>query len=99
MIKTFYDFMVIPLMVSHHRTKFGGHRHCGKGDIMVLVCQEILQNHIIKRSCYFMGRPIKASYHTATFSNHNLSGRGVMILVVHVILQDHMIKESCDFMG
>ena len=55
-IKTFYDFMVIPFKVSHHRTKFGGHRHSGKGDIMVLLCQEILQNHMIKRSRYFMGR-------------------------------------------
>ena len=26
-------------------TKFGGHRHCGIGDIMVLVCQVISQDH------------------------------------------------------
>ena len=24
-------------MISHHLAKFGGHRHCGSGDIMSLV--------------------------------------------------------------
>ena len=27
-------------MVSHHPAKFGGHRHCGSGDIMFLVAEE-----------------------------------------------------------
>ena len=27
-------------MVSHHPAKFGGHRHCGSGDIMLLVAEE-----------------------------------------------------------
>ena len=27
-------------MVSHHSAKFGGHRHCGSGDIMFLVAKE-----------------------------------------------------------
>ena len=37
-------------MLSHHRTKFGGHRHCGSGDIMVLIWRVVLQaskNHVI----------------------------------------------------
>ena len=41
---------------SHHPAKFGGHGHCGSGDIMLLVCQGILQDHIVKPSCDFMGR-------------------------------------------
>ena len=28
--------------------KFAGDRHCGSGDIITLVCQMILQNHVIK---------------------------------------------------
>ena len=27
-------------MVSHHPGKFGGHKHCGKGDIMFLEVEE-----------------------------------------------------------
>ena len=27
-------------MISHHSVKFGGHRHCGNGDIMVLTVEE-----------------------------------------------------------
>ena len=27
-------------MVSHHPAKFGGHRHCGSGDIMFLFAEE-----------------------------------------------------------
>ena len=41
-------------MVSHHLTKFGSHRHCGSGDIIVLVCYAIFQNHVIKKSYDFM---------------------------------------------
>ena len=37
-------------MVSLHPTKFGGHRHCDSGDIIVLVCHLILQDHMIKVS-------------------------------------------------
>ena len=27
-------------MVHHHAATFGGHRHCGSGDIMLLVVEE-----------------------------------------------------------
>ena len=27
-------------MISHCPAKFGGHRHCGSGDIMLLVAEE-----------------------------------------------------------
>ena len=45
-------------MLSHHLpVMFSGHEHCGCGsrDIMVSVCQMILQNHVIKGLCDFMG--------------------------------------------
>ena len=37
-----------PRSVSHHPTKFCGFRHCGSGDIMILVCHVILEDHVIK---------------------------------------------------
>ena len=43
------------LKVSHHPIKFGGHTHCYIGDIMILVCCMISQDHIIRGSCAFIG--------------------------------------------
>ena len=37
-----------PPNVNHHPTKFCGFRHCGHGDIMILVCHVILEDHVIK---------------------------------------------------
>ena len=38
-------------MVSHYPAKFGGHHgNCVSADIMVLVCQRILQDIVIKGS-------------------------------------------------
>ena len=34
-------------MISHHPVMFSGHRHCGSGDIMGVVCHVILQDHIV----------------------------------------------------
>ena len=33
--------------------KPSGHKSCGIGDKMVLVCQMIYQEHVIKESCYY----------------------------------------------
>ena len=41
---------------SHHPTKFGGHRHCDGGDIIILVCHVISQDHVMKPSCDFMSK-------------------------------------------
>ena len=40
--------------MSHHSNKFGGHRHCGIGDITILVCHVISQDHVIKGLCPFI---------------------------------------------
>ena len=45
-----------PSKVSYHSAKFGGHRHYGNGDILVLVCHITSQDHVIKASCDFMGK-------------------------------------------
>ena len=45
-------------MGSHHSAKFGCHRHSRNRDIMVLVCQVTLQDHIIKDLYDFMIRSL-----------------------------------------
>ena len=42
-------------MVSHHLAKFIRHRHCGSGDLAVLAFHVILQDHVVKGSCDFIG--------------------------------------------
>ena len=42
-------------MVSHQPSKFGLHRRCDSGGMMVLVCHVISLNHMIEKSCDFMG--------------------------------------------
>ena len=49
-IRALYDFMVSDL------SKFGGHRHCGTGNVTALVCHFISQDHQIKGSWNFIGR-------------------------------------------
>ena len=33
-------------MISHQSFRFGGHRQSGSGNIMVLVCHVILEDHV-----------------------------------------------------
>ena len=42
----------IHYQVCQYLTKSGGHRHCGSGAIVVLVCYVISQDHVIKESSY-----------------------------------------------
>ena len=37
-----------PIKVSYHLAKFGGHWHSGSGDIIILVCHVISQDHVTK---------------------------------------------------
>ena len=75
-----------PPNVNHDPTKFGGHRHCSSGEIIVLVCHVILQGDVIKVSFDFIGRDHQSELTPPTFGNYSHSGSGVtMILVFHVI--------------
>ena len=42
--------------VSQHPAKFGDHRHCNRGGIIVPVCHVILQDHDTKGLSNIMGR-------------------------------------------
>ena len=41
--------------MSYHTAKSGGHSHSGSGVIKNLVCHVILQDHVVKGSCDFIG--------------------------------------------
>ena len=43
-------------MVSYHLDKFTGNKHSSSGNILVLVCHRILQDHMNKVLGNFMGR-------------------------------------------
>ena len=43
------------LMPGQHTATFGGHRLCGRRDIIFLVCLVISQDRVIKGSCDYMG--------------------------------------------
>ena len=42
------------LNVSHDTAKFDVHRHCGSGDVKVLICHIILQDDATKGSYNFV---------------------------------------------
>ena len=86
-------------MVSHHPAKCSGHRHCGcgSGDIIVLLCKMILQKHLVKELCDFLGGSPMVNHRPAKFGDHGHCDSGdIMVLVCHVILQGHVIKASCE---
>ena len=45
-----------PINLNYYLVKFGGHRHHGSEDIMILVCQVISEDHMIKGSSDFIKR-------------------------------------------
>ena len=44
------------MKISYHHAKFGSDKHCGSGDIMILVCHVISHKQVIKGSCNFISR-------------------------------------------
>ena len=67
-------------------------------DIMVLICQVILYDHIIIGSYDFMGRSV-SSYHPCIFCTHrHTDSEDIAVLDCHMISQDHVIY-SYDFIA
>ena len=70
-----------PLKVIQHPTKYGHHSHFGSGDLIVLVCHLILEDHVIKDSCDFISRG-QSSLVTILLCSVNT---GTMVLGIHAI--------------
>ena len=67
---------------------------------MVLVCQLVSQDNVMKQRCDFMDRSPSGQATILQSLDHSHSNSGViMILVCHVITHDHMIKVKRGFMG
>ena len=62
-------------MASHQLAKFGGHRHCSGGHIMISDCHVSSQNLVIKVSYDFLGRS-PSSYHPGKFGGHRHANSG-----------------------
>ena len=58
-------------MVRYHPVRFGGHGHCGSGDIMLLVV-EIKFPHVLASIRHFCLSLKHMAYHAHT---HEISGR------------------------
>ena len=71
-----------PIKVSYNSAKFSGHRQSSIGDVVILVCRVISQDHVL-----YGQEPIEVSYHPDKFGGYRLSGSGdIMGLVCRVIL-------------
>ena len=65
----------------------------------MLVCQWILQDHVIKGSCDFKGRSPSSSATIYKSGGHRHSDSGdIMVFICHVTTEDHVIKALFDFM-
>ena len=86
------------LKVSHYSGKFGGHKHCGSGDIILLVCHAISQDHTTKGLSNYGWKSLKESHHPAKFGDHRHCDSGdIIVLVCHFILQGLLIKGSSKY--
>ena len=64
-------------------TKFGRHRHCGRGDYHVTS-----YDFVFRESCGIMG-----VFPPTKFGDHRSCGRGdIKLLVCHVISRDYVVR-------
>ena len=80
-------------------SKFGGHRHSGSRNIMVLVCDLVRPRG--QRVIWPDEKElIKVSYWSAKLGGHmNCGNEDIMVFVCHMVSRDHVIKAYCEFMG
>ena len=73
------------------------YRHCGWGDITLLVSHKIWEDHVIKVTLW--AGAYKVSQHHVKFGGHkHIASREINVFVYHVTLQDHVIKPLCGFL-
>ena len=70
----------VTLWVSQQHAKFCGHRCCGGRNIIILGCQVISLEHVIKGSCNYMVRSQtrKITSHVAKFGGHRHCGEDII---------------------
>ena len=89
-----------PIKVNYRLVMFVSHGHCGSEDTMILVCQVISHDNMIKGFLRLLRQVAIKVSHPAKFGGQKRCGsKDIMILVCHVTLQDHVIRWSIDFKG
>ena len=86
------------LEVNHLPAKFGGHRHCGRGDVFSLPCYFARSHDQMVTWLYGWG-PVMVGHHPAKFGGYRISGSEDMFWFCHVISQTHVSEESWHFTG
>ena len=76
----------IPLTLSYHPAKSGGHRSCTRGD-MFLIWHVTSHDHMVRGLCDFIG------------ARKSFGRRDTMFLIFHVTSRDHMIRWPCNSMS
>ena len=64
----------LPALLSHHPTKFGGHKSCASKDILFLVCHVTSRDYLVREVHGMISLVI--SDFSAKFGDHRLFGRG-----------------------
>ena len=83
-------------IVCNHPANFGGHRHYGSGDKMLLIYHMTSSDHVFKELYDFMG--CRVSHHLARFTGHRPCGSSdIAVKRFYVILQDMEIKRPGNF--
>ena len=90
----------VPLIISLHPDKFGGHRYCARKEILFFVCHMTSRDFVVRESCDYGWVSLVISIYPAKFGDHRPFGRGdIKLLICHVISCDHVVRGSCDIMG
>ena len=86
------------LIAYNHTARFGGHRHCGRGDKMFLIYRVTSRNTCSKGFLWLNGlKFLIVSHHFAKFSGRRPCGSSETAPeIFYVTLQGHMNKGSVD---
>ena len=63
-------------MTTYHPAKFREYRHCYSGDLIFLFCHVILDDHVMKVPCAFMGGSPFVIYSPDKFGGHRRLSSG-----------------------
>ena len=85
-------------MISYHHVQFGGHKHCGSGDMMFLTFYVISRNSATKEPCD-LGSLILSTHSFKLCGHRHCCNGDIMNLVCHVVSQGFVVQEWCGFMA
>ena len=89
----------VPLIISHHPAKFGGHRRCARWDFVLTLLRDLmcLSGLIVTWHCSWVS--IIISDYPAMFGDQRPCGRGDRKLsICYVTSNDHVVRGSCEIM-